>query len=279
MAARARVLYDGTLTDPRLDHPEGLAVARDGGIWCGGEQGQIYRLDPEAGRLEQVASTGGFCLGMAFGTDRQLYVCDLGHQAVLRVDPLSGAIEPFVTGTTERRLKVPNFPAFGPDGRLYVSDSNGMHDPGPGIYRFDPEGHGELWHAGPFDFANGLALAADGRTLYVAETFAQRILRIPIDGHGRPAPAQLLATLPGVLPDGLALATNGTLYVACYEPSQVLAVQPDGAVQVVLADPEAHLLCHPTNIAFRGTSLVAANLGRWHLTVLDVGARGLALPP
>lgn len=90
---------------------------------------------------------------------------------------------------------------------------------------------------------------------------------------------QLLATLPGVLPDGLALATNGTLYVACYEPSQVLAVQPDGAVQVVLAAPEAHLLCHPTNIAFRGTSLVAANLGRWHLTALDVGARGLALPP
>ena len=31
-ASRASVFVDGTLTDPQLDHPEGLAVHRDGSI-------------------------------------------------------------------------------------------------------------------------------------------------------------------------------------------------------------------------------------------------------
>jgi hypothetical protein len=32
----ARVFYDGLLTEPRLDHPEGFAVHRDGSIWGAG---------------------------------------------------------------------------------------------------------------------------------------------------------------------------------------------------------------------------------------------------
>ncbi len=56
----AKVFYDGLLTEPRLDHPEGLAVHRDGSIWCGGERGQIYRIEPDGSSMEQVASTGGF---------------------------------------------------------------------------------------------------------------------------------------------------------------------------------------------------------------------------
>jgi hypothetical protein len=58
--------------------------------------------------------------------------------------------------------------------------------------------------------------------------------------------------------------------VACYEPSQVLRLEPDAAVTVVARDPTAHLLCHPTNVAFRGRTLLAANLGRWHLTSIDI---------
>ncbi len=32
----ASVFFDGLLTEPRLDHPEGLAVHKDGSVWCGG---------------------------------------------------------------------------------------------------------------------------------------------------------------------------------------------------------------------------------------------------
>jgi hypothetical protein len=30
------------------------------------------------------------------------------------------------------------------------------------------------------------------------------------------------------------------------------------------------MLCHPTNVAFRGGTLFAANLGRWHVTAIDL---------
>ena len=40
-ASAAEVFYDGLFTEPMLDHPEGLAVHRDGSVWCGGERGQI----------------------------------------------------------------------------------------------------------------------------------------------------------------------------------------------------------------------------------------------
>lgn len=59
--------------------------------------------------------------------------------------------------------------------------------------------------------------------------------------------------------------------MGCYEPSQILRIGPDGTVERVAHDPTAHLLCHPTNLAFRPDGLmIAANLGRWHLTALEV---------
>jgi gluconolactonase len=49
MIGAMSVLCDGTVTEPRLDHPEGVAVhPDDGSIWCGGERGQIYRIEPTA---------------------------------------------------------------------------------------------------------------------------------------------------------------------------------------------------------------------------------------
>jgi gluconolactonase len=89
----AQVLYDGMLTDPQLDHPEGVAVHRDGSVWCGGERGQIYRISADGSSMAQVASTGGYCLGMAFDKEDNLYVCDLKHQAVIRVDTKSDSTD------------------------------------------------------------------------------------------------------------------------------------------------------------------------------------------
>jgi gluconolactonase len=265
-ATNARVFVDGTVTEPRLDHPEGVAVAADGSVWCGGERGQVYRVEPDGSSFEQVASTGGFCLGLAFGPDGALYVCDLAHRAVMRVEPETGRAERFAAG-----FRIPNFPAFDADGRLYVSDSHAQDRPGPGVYRVEPDGAAWLWSREPLRFANGLALAPGGGALYVAETFAHAIARFPIEG----GPREEVARLPGVLPDGLAFDRDGRLYVGCYEPSQILRIDAEGAVEVLLHDPQAHLLCHPTNLAFSGTTLLAANLGRWHLTAIDVGVEGL----
>jgi gluconolactonase len=272
------VLFDGTLTEPRLDHPECVAVDADGGIWCGGERGQVFRLAPDGSSLEEVACSGGFTLGIAFAANGDLFLCDLKTASVLRLPVGGDRLETFADGAGGRRFAVPNSLAFDGDGRLYVSDSHGFKDPGPGIFRFEPDGEGELWCAEVFDFANGIALAPDGRSLHVAETFASRVIRVAIDDDGAAGAIDVVADLSGFLPDGLAFDAAGYLYVGCYEPSAILRLAPDGSVRTLVADPEAHALCHPTNLAFRGRTLLVANLGRWHVSAVELDVEGLPLP-
>ena len=113
----------------------------------------------------------------------------------------------------------------------------------------------------------------------MAETWAHAIVRVAITGDGEPGDREVAVRLGGMLPDGLAFDAQGRLYIACYEPSQILRLEPDGALTVIARDQYAHLLCHPTNVAFLGTELIAANLGRWHLTAIEVGTTGIPLPP
>lgn len=263
--ARGRVFHDGTLSTPRLDHPECVAVHEDGSVWCGGEQGQVYRISPDGSRLDEVANTGGFVLGIAFASADRLYACDLGHRCVFTVDTGTGAVELFASG-----FVTPNFPAVATDGTVYVSDSNRQGEPGGGVYRYAPDGAGGLWCDESLNFANGLALAQDGSAVYVVESFLPGVRRIPIAPDGAAGAAEPVVTLPGTVPDGIAFGPSGRLYVGCYEPSQVLRVDlRDGTVETVLADPTAHLLCHPANVAFRGAELFTSNLGRWHVTIID----------
>ena len=266
------VLCDGTVDEPRLDHPEGVAVhPSDGSIWCGGERGQIYRIEPDGSGREIIASTDGFCLGLAFdGDGNALFVCDLKHAAVFRLDTRSGELDRFADGVPGHRFRVPNWPAFDDRGRLYVSDSWSADEPGPGIVRLNADGSGELWHPGPFHFANGMAFDAAFGVLYVVETHRSTVAAVPVLEDGSAGAPYDVAGLPGVLPDGLAVAPDGSIIVACYEPSRILRIGLDGAISTVADDPTAHLLCHPTNVAFAGTSLISANLGRWHLTRIEL---------
>ncbi|HZO29140.1 MAG TPA: SMP-30/gluconolactonase/LRE family protein [Chloroflexota bacterium] len=277
---RSSVFFDGLFSEPRLNHPEGIAVDRDGNVWCGGEEGEIYRIAADGSRIELMASTGGFTLGLEFDQHGRLYSCDLKHAAVYRFDPASGSLEQFAAGDGSARMRVPNVPVVDVQRNcLYVSDSYHFQEAGPGVWRFDLDsGAGTLWYDRPLRFANGMALSADRGSLYVAETFARRVVRIPIGADGAAGDAEVFVQDVPALPDGLAFDVDGRLYVACYEPSRIYRADAHGRLELLIDDPEAHTLCHPTNCAFRGTELFNSNLGRWHITRTEVGAEGLPLP-
>ena len=267
-ADRASVFFDGIFTSPKLSHPEGLAVGPDGWIWCGNQDGDILRIAPDASRMERVASTDGFALGMAFDGNTALYVCDLKHAAIFRLDLHTHELKRF----SQPGIKIPNYPVIDAQHRrLFVSDSHDPKTPGPGVWAFDlASGDGTLWYDQPMQFANGMAMCPQGDAIFVCETFAQCITRIEIQPDGTAGKASTFAQdLPG-LPDGIAFDAAGELVVGCYEPSRLLRISADGKkTDILIEDPTAHIFCHPTNIAFAGTKLYTANLGRWHLSVVD----------
>jgi gluconolactonase len=264
--AAARVFYDG------VDHAEGVAVHPDGSVWCGGEAGQVYRIAPDGSSIELRAhSSGGFTLALAFGPDGLLYYVDVALRALLRFDPAGGEPEMLFDGSIDgHELRIPNAIAFDGAGNLYLTESWSATEPGPGVYRVDPVGRGELWSSGPFLFANGVAVAPDDSAVYVAETWSRRLARIAILDDGGAGTPEVYAELPGTLPDGLAIGPDGLLYVACYQPSQVMRVSDRGVPEILVGDDDAMVLAHPTNIAFRGRTAFCANLGRWHITAIEI---------
>lgn len=268
---RAEVHFDGIFSSPKLSHPEGVAVGPDGWVWAGNQDGDVLRISPDGTHMERMASTGGFALGLAFDGDRALFVCDLRHAAVFRLDLAQGDLTRF----TAPGIVIPNYPLVDrARGRLLVSDSHASGTPGPGIWAYDlATGDGGLWYDKPLSFANGIAMRGDA--VYVCETFARCITRIPVEPDGRAGTAEVFAgDLPG-LPDGIAFDRMGQLVVGCYEPSRLLRLSPDGTrCDVLIEDPTAHTFAHPTNVAFDGDRLYTANLGRWHVTrvAMDVGA-------
>ena len=276
----AEVFFDGIFSEPRLRHPEGIAIDASGDIWCGGETGEIYRIFADGSNIETVASTGGFILGLAFDDDQNLYACDMRHSAVFRLDTRTGDLVHFTSGGGGAKIRIPNFPVIdGPRNCLYVSDSYDPEEQGPGVWRFDlKSGEGGLWYDRAMTFANGMALSPDKDHLYVAESFAGRVMRIPIDEDGNPQEGELFVEGLERVPDGLAFDTVGNLYISCYEPSRIYRVNPQREIHLFIDDPIAHTLCHPTNCAFRGEELFTSNLGRWHITRIEARSEGLVLP-
>ena len=87
-------------------------------------------------------------------------------------------------------------------------------------------------------------------------------------------------TLHGHVPDGLAFTADGGCLITNYRPDRIYHLGSDGTLEVVAQDPHGTLIAAPTNACFVGERLdraVSANLGRWHLTLLDLGLTGAPL--
>ena len=261
-----------------LDHPEGVAAAPDRTLYAGGEAGQIYRIAP-GGAVEEIATTGGFIYGITLDGGGNVYACDFGNAAVMRIS-VAGEVSTWSAGTAERPMRVPNFAAFDDVGNLYVTDSGEWGVDDGIIYRVAPDQQTTVWTGAVPRFPNGCCLSADGGTLFVIESRGRQIVGIPIADDGTAGPPAVAASLVGSQPDGIALAVDGTMVVGCYRPDRLYVVAPDGAVRVLAEDPDGVVLNQPTNVAFMGDDLellVVSSLGGWSLVVTDAGMHGLPL--
>ncbi len=263
-----------------VDHAEGICLTPAGVLHVSGEKGQVYRLDPD-GSATEIATTGGWTLGLASDGAGRIYACDPVLHQVLRLDPASGAWTTISGGTPSAPLRTPNWGAFGRDGSFYVSDSGGWKQRDGRIFVIRPDGRTESFTSATVDFPNGLAVTPDGRELWVLESTPGRLVRFEIRPDGGAGERRVVAELPGTVPDGIAFATDGSAIIACYRPDIVFRWRPDGPAELLASDPEGTALAAPTNVAFFGPDLseiAVPNIGRWHVTTFRVpGLHGAPL--
>ena len=259
-----------------VDHPECVAFDSQGVLWAGGEAGQIYRFTPE-GKSEVVASLGGFCAGLAFSPEDELFVCN-ASLGIVRVKA-SGEFSVFASEAGGQRMICPNYGLFDMAGNYYVTDSGQWKKNNGRLLRFRPDGRGEVL-AGPMGYTNGLALSADERWLYMVESNTDSVFRFEIRPGGAVGAPELYMGECGRFPDGLTLDDEGNLYVCCYASDEIWRISPERKKTLFAWDRWAILLGSPTNMAFGGKNrdeLYFANLARMTITRAKVPRRGQPL--
>src|SRR5712691_7596711 len=241
-----------------LGFPEGPAVMGDGRIvLCDGNTGEL--LAYEDGKVSGYAVTGGSPWGTVLGADGAVYVTQGGNvpgsgdaSAVSGIQRVSqdGTVELLFSEVAGHTLYGPNDLAFGPDGRLYFTESGSeqhfrfdVRSPGR-LVAVDADGKGEMLLERPDVYPNGIAFDAEQR-LYWTESAAHRICRLE-DGE----PVTFCQLSDNHVPDGMAFAADGRLFVGTTVSGGVTVVSPDGQVL-----EEIHLGEHATNCIFDGPTL------------------------
>lgn len=259
----------GPATQAQLNNPFGVVRGPDGAIWFCEYDGQVVRKVKADGKIHTVAGSGkkgytgdgGPALAATFNLPHEirfdahgdLYIVDMGNNAVRKVDLKSGVISTFAgTGKAGYRgdggpagaaqFKQPHSIQFDPAGNLFICDI-GNHVirkvdmktgvistfAGTGKAGATPDGapiSGTPLN-GPrsmdFDANGDLWLATrEGNQVFHFDLKAGKIRHIAGTGKkgftGNGGPAKL-ATLSG--PKGIAVAPNGNVYLADTEGHDV----------------------------------------------------------
>jgi sugar lactone lactonase YvrE len=225
--------------------PEHVAIGPDGRLYAAMEGGRLLRMEPDGGKREVFASTGGRVLGFDFDAGGRLIAAD-AFQGLLAITP-DGRVSVLADRVgPDDPIGYADAIVVAPDGTIYFTDASTRfaparwggtlqasvldimeqsatgrvlaHDPATGKTRVVARG---------LSFANGIALSADGHTLLVTETGRYRIWKI--DGRAgdldvqrdSPQARMLLGNLPGY-PDNIMRTRRPVLGRA------VQAAQPGG---------------------------------------------------
>jgi gluconolactonase len=257
-----------------VDHAEDVAVEPDGTVWCGGEEGQMYR-----GRLDgepaQIASLPGRVYGLALAGDGGAYCCVVGEPSGLfHVSP--GGVTKLVSGgAPDRACVFPNQPVLLGDGTILLTDSGEWGADDGCIFRLTREGETTVAKASGCRYPNGLAISPDGSRLAVVESTRPGIVLFQLGAGGEIGEPEIVVDLPETVPDGIAYDERGRMLVGCWAPDAIYLV--DGKrVHVLVEDRQRVLLNSPTNLAFVPGShrVVTANFGERFLSVFEHDAGG-----
>jgi gluconolactonase len=267
-----------------LKFPEGALAYPDGSVVVSEiAAGRLTRVRAD-GAFETIAEPGGGPNGNAFGPGGTIYSCNNGgfswstrdgllipeHRAqdyasgrIDRIDPRTGAIETLYRACEGRTLSAPNDLVFDDQGGFWFTDHGATSEQGRdhgGIYYARADGSRIVRAIHTLIGPNGIALAPDGRTLYVALTHERQILAFDVLGPGElspqaPLPGRVLASFGGRdYLDSMRLEADGTLCIGTLVASGIRRVTSRGRVLELMRVPDLI----PATLCFGGPGLRTA---------------------
>lgn len=219
--------------------------------WVDIATGELWAEDADG----VTAQAWGEPLGMAVPHVDGGWVCGLGRGLALVGED----------GELEQRLEVEPLGVRMNDGkcdsagRLYVGSKAHDNAPGAGnLWRLDLDGTVSRVRRG-LTIANGLGWSPDDRTMYVTDSAAGRVDAHDYDlATGVLGEARRFLEIPNELgaPDGLAVDTDGFLWVALWGGAQVCRFAPDGEPAGVVRVAASHT----TSCTFSGPDLTRLSI-------------------
>lgn len=207
---------------------EGPSFDRDGNLWVVDiPHGRIFRVAPD-GAWTLVTQYDGEPNGLKFDKAGRIFIADYKN-GIMQLDPASGAVTPLVDRRRLERFKGCNDLFFAANGDMYFTDQGqtGLQDPTGRVYR---------WRDGTLDLLigtvpspNGLVMNLAENQLFVAVTRANAVWRLPLMADGGVSKVGVFIQLSGGNgPDGMALDSEGNLYVAHVGNGRVFSFSPLG---------------------------------------------------
>jgi ribose transport system permease protein len=215
-----------------LEGPEDVILDRADNLYCGTRHGEIIRFfAPDYKRSEVFAHTGGFPLGLAFDREENLISCvgAMGLYSISKdreVTKLSAETRRSWTSIVDdARLRDPNDCDVAPDGRIFFTDSTTRYDahewaldsiesrPTGRLLCYDPKTGKTTTILDKYRYSNGVCIAHDGKSLFMAESWACSVHRYWFDGPKAGQVECVIKDMPGY-PDNINRASDGTYWMA-----------------------------------------------------------------
>ncbi|QYJ07745.1 SMP-30/gluconolactonase/LRE family protein [Qipengyuania flava] len=266
--------------DARIDTSQAGRLLASGYQWAEGpawdaRRQTLYFTDVPANRAYRWSETGGASVfldpsgaqeaaegfrepganGLLLSRDGRLTICNHGERAVQAMDLTTGRRETLASRFEGKRFNSPNDVIEAADGTLFFTDPPyglaGL-DASPlkemaanGVYRLSPDGTLSRI-VEDMTFPNGVALSLDEKALFISQSDPSASIVRKLDLRAGARPHTWFDATPyrqghAGLPDGMAMAANGDLFLA--GPGGVLVIDREGVCHGRIATGRATANC------------------------------------
>lgn len=243
------------------DFTEGPAPAADGAILFTDIGERIMRFDPATRKTSVFREPSGRANGLMFDPQGRLVACEganTGGNRRISITELDGKVRTLADRYDGKRFNSPNDVAIDMQGRVYFTDPRYVGDDPreldfEGVFLVTPEGKVTV-ATRDVQKPNGILVAADGKTVYVADNNGREdgnhhLTAFAVQADGTLGAKQILwdfgPNVRGI--DGMTLDSSGAIYATAGrgEAAGIYVFSPAGEPLAFLPTPG-----DPTNCVF-----------------------------